>query len=66
MLSSGAPLTEMMAGGFIVRALRVGVRSEPFWSAFAEARDSALTRLEKLVRYLVKDGLTVDAVSEFE
>lgn len=67
-LRSGAPLTEMMAGGFIVRSLRVGVKSEAFWGGIAEVQpeDSALQRLQKLVRHLVKDGLTTEAVSEYD
>ena len=56
----------MQAGGFIVKFLRVGVKSDAFWRSFAEPDDAADARLKKLVRYLVKDGKTVDAVSEFD
>ena len=55
----------MEAGGFIVKFLRVGVKSA-FWAAFAEPDDGADEKLRKLVRHLVKDGQTVDAKSEWE
>ena len=65
-LRSGAPPSEMQAGGFIVKFLRVGVRSERFWAPFASVDDAADVRLKKLVSYLVKDGETTDTASEFE
>ena len=58
-------MSEMQAGGFIVRFLRVGVKSSGFWPSFAEVDEPATTKLRKLVRHLVTDGLTTDAPSEF-
>lgn len=66
LLRSGAPPSEMQAGGFIVKFLRVGVRSERFWAPFASVDDAADVKLKKLVSYLVKNGDTIDTVSEFE
>ena len=61
----GAPLTDLLAGGFIVKFLRVGVRSA-FWEPFTEADAPASSKLKALVRYLVRDGHTTNATSEFE
>lgn len=64
-LASLSEMSEMQAGGFVVRSLRVGVRSEAFWSPYAAVDDPATTKLRLLVRHLVTDGLTTDAPSEF-
>ena len=64
-VASLSEMSEMQAGGFVVRSLRVGVRSEAFWSSYAAVDDPATTKLRLLVRHLVTDGLTTDAPSEF-
>lgn len=65
-LRSGAPLSEMQAGGFIVKFLRVGVKSERFWAPFASVDDAADVKLKKLVGYVVGNRETTETASEFD
>jgi hypothetical protein len=74
--ASGAPLTEALAGGFIVRFLRVALTS-PLWDAFpppaadaeleadAAPPTSARAKLQRLVRHIAADGEATEHRSEW-